>query len=177
MKGFSRADGRFSLCGLNCLLCPMRVGGHCPGCGGGEGNQPCAIARCGLAHGVSYCCDCGEYPCPRYGEEEYDSFISHKNRLRDMEKWQRAGASAYHAEQDERAALLARLLQGYNDGRRKTLFCQAANLLELEDLRGVMAALPHAHAGDVKDRAAAAARLIAQAAESRGVCLKLRKKK
>ncbi len=38
MKDFTRTDLSFSLCGLNCGLCPMRLGGHCPGCGGGADN-------------------------------------------------------------------------------------------------------------------------------------------
>ena len=42
MKGFARAETRFSLCGLNCALCSMQLGGYCPGCGGGAGNQSCA---------------------------------------------------------------------------------------------------------------------------------------
>ena len=48
VKGFTRAETRFSLCGLNCALCSMHLGGYCPGCGGGAGNQSCAIARCSL---------------------------------------------------------------------------------------------------------------------------------
>lgn len=36
MKGFQREDRMFSLCGLNCMLCPMQIGGYCPGCGGGK---------------------------------------------------------------------------------------------------------------------------------------------
>ena len=39
MKGFTRGETRFSLCGLNCALCSMRLGGYCPGCGCG-GGQP-----------------------------------------------------------------------------------------------------------------------------------------
>lgn len=34
MKGFSRKCLDFSLCGLNCGLCTMKLGGYCPGCGG-----------------------------------------------------------------------------------------------------------------------------------------------
>ena len=34
MKGFTRMETRFSLCGLNCDLCSMHLGGYCPGCGG-----------------------------------------------------------------------------------------------------------------------------------------------
>ena len=51
MKGFTREHTEFSLCGLACLLCPMQVGGYCLGCGGGAGNQSCAIARCSLEQG------------------------------------------------------------------------------------------------------------------------------
>ena len=79
MKGFQREDRMFSLCGLNCMLCPMQIGGYCPGCGGGEGNQSCAIARCSLEHDkVEYCHQCGEYPCSRYdGIDEYDLSLIH----------------------------------------------------------------------------------------------------
>ena len=67
MKGFTRTEPRFSLCGLNCALCSMHLDGYCPGCGGGAGNQSCGIARCSLEHGgVSFCWQCPEYPCPRY---------------------------------------------------------------------------------------------------------------
>ena len=45
MKGFTRTETRFSLCGLNCALCSMHLGGYCPGCGGSPGNQACTIAR------------------------------------------------------------------------------------------------------------------------------------
>ena len=51
MKGFTREDVRFSLCRLNCCLCSIHLGGYCPGCGDGAGNQNCAIARCSLEHG------------------------------------------------------------------------------------------------------------------------------
>ena len=55
MKGFKRENRLLSLCGLNCGLCTMYLGKYCPGCGGGEGNQPCAMARCSLQHpGVEY---------------------------------------------------------------------------------------------------------------------------
>ena len=48
MKGFTRMETRFSLCGLNCDLCSMHLGGYCPGCGGGAGNQSCTMAKCSL---------------------------------------------------------------------------------------------------------------------------------
>ena len=63
MENFERNDTLFSLCGLNCALCPMYIDKYCPGCGGGPGNQSCAIARCRLQHGdIEYCCQCPDYP-------------------------------------------------------------------------------------------------------------------
>ncbi len=78
----------FSLCGLNCALCSMHLGGYCPGCGGGAGNQSCAIARCSLEHGgIQFCWECQEYPCSRYdgGFGDGDSFVPpHRNRQQDI---------------------------------------------------------------------------------------------
>ena len=39
------------------------------------------------------------------------------------------------------------LLENYNDGRKKTFYCQAVNLLTLQDIRDVMKVLA-AEAGD-----------------------------
>ena len=112
MKDFIRADQLFFLCGLNCGLCTMCLGGYCPGCGGGKGNQNCAIARCGLDHGgIAYCWQCGEFPCARYKEDEYGSFITHQNRLRDLENARRTSMEAYHAEQREKCGILHFLLE------------------------------------------------------------------
>ncbi|MFR5780404.1 MAG: DUF3795 domain-containing protein [Oscillospiraceae bacterium] len=122
MRGFSRKEPMFSLCGLNCALCAMHVGGYCPGCGGGEGNQSCAIARCSLGRGVEFCADCAEYPCARYeGFDDADSFVPHSRRRADLERARELGLEAYMSELREKAELLSELLAGYNDGRRKSL--------------------------------------------------------
>ena len=55
-----------------------------------------------------------------------------------MRKQQKIGAEAYRAEQEEKICILKWLLQNCNDGRKKTFFCVAVNLLELEDVRNVM---------------------------------------
>lgn len=134
MKGFTRSNSYFSLCGLNCKLCSMNISGHC-----GFGNQSCPIARCSLGHGSpEYCFQCSEYPCERYAHiDEADSFITHMNQKTDLEKMQRIGEEAYNAEQVEKRQILDRLLAEYNDGRKKMLFCLAVNLLPLEELRTV----------------------------------------
>lgn len=65
----------------------MHLGGHCPGCGGGEGNQPCKIAKCSLEHErIEYCNQCESFPCEKYPrEDEFDSFITYRNRYRDFQ--------------------------------------------------------------------------------------------
>ena len=181
MKGFTRNETRFSLCGLNCVLCSMHLGGYCPGCGGGAGNRSCAIARCSLEHGgVPFCWECPEYPCTRYeGFDDADSFVPHRNRKQDIAQVQALGLEAYLTRLEEKRAVLEELLAHYNDGRRKTFFNTAVCLLPLEDLQSVTAALnsqPELTEQSIKERALAAVQLLQEAADRRGVRLKLNKK-
>lgn len=179
MKNFKRRDPLFSLCGLNCGLCPMYVGKYCPGCGGGEGNQSCAIARCSREHGgIEFCYLCEEYPCGKYeGIDRYDSFITHRNRRKDLER-AKTDPEAYRAELAEKMEILERLLGNYNDGRRKNLFCIAANLMEIGDLRAAAGEIEaKTRAGQtLKEKAALAAETLHAIAGKRGIVLKLNKK-
>ena len=177
MKGFSRNNLLFSLCGLNCGLCTMRLGGHCGGCG--NGNQSCKIARCSLEHGgMEYCCECPQYPCEKYEKiGEYDSFITARRQKADMEKLRDIGAEHYNAEQGEKVQLLEYLLSSCNDGRRKTLFCLAVNLLELSDVQSVVDQLMASDLPTVKERAVYAASLFQETADEKGISLKLNRKK
>lgn len=182
MKGFSRENQLLALCGLNCGLCSMFLSKHCPGCGGGEGNQSCKIARCSLEHGgVEYCFQCGEYPCEKYEHiDEYDIFITRRNQKRDLTKARQIGIEAYNAEQAEKEKILDTLLSGFNDGRKKTLFCVAVNLLELQELREVLRQIedkPDLDTLTLKEKSAFAAGMLQAAAAKSGLDLKLRKKK
>ena len=122
MKDFKREDLSFSLCGLNCGLCPMNLNQYCPGCGGGEGNQTCSIAKCSLRHGkVEYCFQCENYPCEMYDKvDEFDSFITHQHQKRDMEKFRELGTEVYSAEQQRKKVLLNHLSNTYSDGHKST---------------------------------------------------------
>ncbi len=182
MKDFYRTNPWFSLCGLNCGLCPMRLGNYCPGCGLGEGNQGCAVARCSLSHHKpEYCFQCGEFPCGKYeGVDAFDSFITHKNQMSDIEKFKEIGMDAYNDEQSGKSEILKLLLSEYNDGRKKTFFCVAVNLLELKDIKEIMGQLSVIEGKErlsVKERAAYAEKLFKETASKQNVELKLRKKK
>lgn len=158
----------------------MFLGNHCGGCG--KGNQSCKIAKCSLEHGkIEYCFECENYPCEQYQHiDEYDSFITHRRRRTDLDRAQHIGIEQYNLEQQEKMQILSRLLAYYNDGRRKTFFCVAVNLLELSELQEAitklksdeeLASLP------IKERSAYAAEVIQKIADKRNVKLKLIKKK
>lgn len=138
MKNFNRSNQFLSLCGLNCGLCPMYLGKHCLGCG--NGNQSCKIARCSLEHGnIAYCYECDQYLCEKYnGIDEFDSFITHKNQKVNLEKARSIGIEKYNNEQLEKMEILNTLLYNYNDGRKKTFYCVAVNILELTELRTIL---------------------------------------
>lgn len=180
MKNFKRENLLFSLCGLNCGLCPMNLNQHCPGCGGGEGNQSCSIAKCSLLQGnVEYCFQCENYSCERYEHiDEFDSFITHQHRKQDMEKLRKLGADLYSAEQQRKIILLNHLLSTYNDGRKKTLFCLAVNLLEIDDLENIIHELDKNTLNlSLKEKAAYADNLLQETAGQNNIVLKLRKKR
>lgn len=181
MKDFVRSNLWFSLCGLNCGLCPMKLDGHCPGCGGGEGNQSCKIAKCSILHGrIEYCNQCREFPCDRYRRaEEYDIFITHRNWRQDFEKIKEMGVKAYNSEQKKKLEILKFLLEGYNDGRRKSFFCLAVNLLDLEDLKTVVEHCEEEiqlESLTLKEKSAYVVRQLQSIADQRGVVLKWNRK-
>ena len=185
MNDCQREYPEFSACGLNCGLCPRyhtRGASRCPGCAGAgffQKHPTCGTLSCCRRHGLEYCFLCQEYPCKKYDRADaVDSFITHRRRRGDFERVRLGGMDAYRAGLDEKIRLLSLLLERYDDGRRKGFYCLAVNLLELEDVRGAVEQLEARFApepGQVKERAAEAARLLQGAAEVRGVVLKLRK--
>ena len=94
-----------------------------------------------------------------------------------MEKLRDIGAERYNAEQGEKVQLLEYLLSSCNDGRRKTLFCLAVNLLELSDVQSVVDQLMASDLPTVKERAVYAASLFQETADEKGISLKLNRKK
>ena len=99
--------------------------------------------------------------------------MPHRNQLEHLNRWA-AAPEDFRAELAEKSRLLTQLLEHYNDGRRKSFFCTAVNLLPAGDTAAVLenldVSLP------LKERAAQAVRLLNGTAEARGISLKLNKK-
>lgn len=187
MADFQRQYPLLSQCGLNCGLCPRyhtEGSSRCPGCGG-EGffakRPSCGVISCARRHGgVEYCFLCEEYPCKKYEEADlYDSFISHQKMFADFERAKQDGIEAYRKELDEKVAVLRVLLEEYNDGRRKSFFCTAVNLLDLSDVREIVATLKRGgdEGMDMKQKAAWAVGLFEEMAKKRDISLELKTKK
>ena len=182
MEYKNRTYPLFSACGLNCGLCPRyHTDGisKCPGCAG-EGfsavHPPCGVLSCSQRKGIEYCFLCDEFPCEKYdGADAFDSFISHKNQFKDLDKAKAIGLDGYMAEQKEKAEILRDLLNNYNDGRQKSFFCTAVNLLDLQDIRNVMIQIKKDTTPDepVKEKSKAAVRLFQIAADERNISLML----
>lgn len=145
MKDYKREYPLFSLCGLNCGLCPRyHTNGtsKCPGCGGKDfflKHPSCAVITCCKKHGnIEYCFLCKNYPCDRYKTiSEKDSFITYKNVNTDMQKALNCGIDCYKSELDEKIKFLEYLLSNFNDGKSKNFYCIAINLLNLDDLKEI----------------------------------------
>jgi hypothetical protein len=157
----------------------------CPGCGGAstgvhEFVAHCGVNSCAKRHGgVEYCYLCDEYPCKKYYDSEKikDSFITKQHQLADFQKAKEIGWAAYQAELEEKVGILERLLASFDDGRRKSFFCIAVNLLTLADVKEVMARLEVEITPDAtpKEKATLAAGLFREKADEQNIRLELRK--
>jgi hypothetical protein len=146
MKEYRREYPLFSLCGLNCGLCPRyqsKGKSRCPGCGGKDfcfKHPACSVIACNKRHdNVEYCFQCKSYPCEKYkNPSKVDSFVSYVNVKHDFEKCSSLGIDEYKRELNKKVNILELLLEKYNNGRLKNFYCIAVNFLELNDLEVVM---------------------------------------
>lgn len=95
-----------------------------------------------------------------------------------MEKAQTVGLENYHSELAEKAEILQYLLDHYNDGRRKTFFCLAVNLLETSDIRCAVERIEKeaTNENSLKEKALIAVKHFEAVARQMSISLKLNKK-
>ena len=184
MEYKQREYPQFSACGLNCGLCPRyhtTGNSRCPGCAGHgflTKHPKCGVLSCCQRKALEYCYQCGEFPCKKYdGADQLDSFISHLNQFKDLDKAKRIGIDAYSKELNDIITVLETLLTNYDDGRRKSFLCTALNLLELQNIKNAVTQIELEASPEqpIKERAAVAVRVFQMTAEKQGISLKLRK--
>ncbi len=185
MQEYKRAYPFFSLCGLNCGLCPRHHthgASQCPGCGGPDfhlKHPSCAVIPCNKKHdNVDFCFQCSQYPCERYTKQkQVDSFISYQNVITDFAEAKK-DLPQYKRALNEKKIILTLLIERYNDGRHKNFFCLAVNLLSVEDLTSI---IDQAHTKistqdlSPKEKATLIAVLFNEYARQKGIVLNLRK--
>lgn len=149
MKPFFRPYPQFSLCGLNCGLCPRHHTdgpSQCPGCGGPDfhlKHPSCPIITCSLRNGgPTFCFECVDFPtCARYLEPlPIDSFISYRHVAEDMAA-AKADLPAYLGQLDRKVAALDWLIAHIDDGRHKAALCRLANAVPVESLEDAVSAV------------------------------------
>lgn len=185
MKEYMRKEPSFSLCGLNCALCPrFHTDGSskCPGCGGPDfalKHPTCAVVTCNRKHdNVEFCYECSAYPCKKYMEPSTaDSFISYVKVSQDMADAKR-DLPAYLNTLRMKRVILENLITHYNDGKSKGFYCLAVNLLPLSTLNEILDTMEgSAENGNLDTRAKAKkiTGMITAKADEMQLVLKLRK--
>jgi len=171
-------------CGLDCGLCPRyytQGPSRCPGCCGPDffSKHPlCSFVTCCVKKkNLEVCADCPEFPCPKFefeGENSYDSFITHRKTVFNLNFIKENGIEKFIERQKKRIKLLETMLNDYDEGRSKSFYCIATALLSIESLEK---SLNNVEKSDnIKIRAKNLKKILNEMASRKGVELKLRKK-
>lgn len=177
-------------CGLDCGLCPRYYtngSSKCPGCCGKgfENKHPsCSFITCCVKkRNLEVCAECLEFPCSKFDKEtgETDSFVTHRKVLPNQNFIKKFGTAKFIEQQNDRIRLLETMLEYYDDGKCKSLFCLAAALISLESLNNVLMKAEQEvkeqsiNDNDLKSKARIIKAILAQTAEEENVELRLRK--
>ena len=129
-------------CGLDCVLCPRYYTegkSKCDGCGSAYSYAAvgCKIFRCCVKEKkFETCAECNDFLCSKFeGADDYDSFITHRKMVSNLKFIKKHGIKEFLNEQKKRQKLLEQMLEQFNEGRSRTLYCVAATLLPIKDLK------------------------------------------
>lgn len=136
------------VCGLDCGLCPRyytRGTSRCPGCAGPDffsKHPSCGFITCCVKKkGMEVCAECPDFPCTRFrSEQEYQqvkessSYPSYKAVMRNADLIRERGIKEFIARQKKRIRLLERMIEDFDDGRSRSLFCRATCLHDVTNL-------------------------------------------
>ena len=176
-------------CGLNCGLCPAYHRGEtkCPGCCGPDFWQRhpgCAFITCCVKrHNLETCAQCADSEkCEKVTTlfnfaKQRDTLISYKPVPANFAFIRKHGIEEFVQLELEKQKLLKYLLENYNEGRSKSFYCTAFQLIPLSKLKRVVT---YAEKGipanaDLKEKARIIKAAISKLAGILQIDLKLRK--
>lgn len=134
-------------CGIDCGLCPRYYTegkSRCPGCLGPKFlevmGQTCSFISCCFKNkNLETCGECNDFPCQKFdsgwfGKDSYDSFVTHKKAIPNLNIIKNKGFVEFIKQQNKRIKILKEMLKDFNDGRSKSFFCLSSALLPVNIL-------------------------------------------
>ncbi len=143
----------------------------------------CSFVNCAIKKkGLEFCWDCHDFQnCQRLkNHAEYaqlhDTFTCYQKIRDNVASIRKNGIEAFEEEQRTRENLLRQMLADFNNGRLKTLYCIAATVFEIGELREVLhVAAQKATGMKLAEKAELMHFLLNEVAQKKGYTLKLRK--
>ena len=177
-------------CGLSCGLCPRYYTdgpSRCPGCCGPgfwQKHPSCGFITCCVKNKkLETCAQCDDWAeCGKVARildwaRHRDSVISYKPLEANYAAIQKNGIEEFARLEKEKMGLLRHLIDNYNDGRSKSLYCTSCQLIPLDKLKEALAdaEMKMSEDADIKEGARLARAAISEIADSLGIDLKLRR--
>jgi len=137
---------------------------------------------------LEVCAECSEFPCSKFegwtedGEEVYDSFLTHRKAMPNLNFIKEHGLEQFARQQKKRMELLETMLQHFDEGRSKSFYCIATALLSITNLEtalneaGQEIGAKKIGADDIKTKSRTLRGLLNDLAVREGIDLRLRKK-
>jgi len=142
----------------------------------------CPFHNCALKKkAVEFCGFCEENnTCDRWRKhremgKKHDSFVCYQKLEDNIAFIQKNGIAEFEKQQEAKERLLKEMLEGFNEGRSKSLYCIAATVLETGELEAVLdEARAKAKELELKAKAAIMHSLLDKVASKKNYLLKLR---
>ena len=174
------------ICGLSCRLCPMYHSESKSRCSGCKSKSRiivgCTFIRCAMKKGAEFCWNCEEsITCEKWGKHREaskrgDSFVCYQKLENNIRFVQERGIEEFEKDQRIRERLLKEMLKEFNEGRSKTLYCIAATVLEIEELKDALSESKTRSVGlGIKEKAKVLHQILDNTADKKNYYLKLRK--
>ena len=181
-------------CGIDCGLCPRHFTegkSRCPGCLGPSFldvmGQTCSFISCCVKNkNLETCGECSSYPCEKFdsqwfGKDAYDSFVTHKKAVPNLNLIKNKGFKQFIKLQEKRIKILRIMLDDFNDGRSKSFFCLASALLPIDILEKSLDSArkiidtQNIKKDDIKGKAKILKEILKVSADKEKILLKLQK--